>query len=131
MTFGALYGQEQLQGIHIPEAEAQIQREEEEFEASEQEISCFQECLVRMTLLWQHTACCCLYDTAHVSCMSQMHPVVLRLHMYAAVYDMHVIYVCDAIIGVYCYKSNLCSCGQSSGGTFQLSVWSAGLDISH
>ena len=31
---------------------------------------------------------------------------------------------CDAIIGAYCYKSNLCSCGQFSGGTFQLSVCS-------
>ena len=36
--FGAWYGQEQLQEIHSPEAEAQIQREEDEFEASEQEI---------------------------------------------------------------------------------------------
>ena len=35
----ALHGQEQLQGIHIPEAEAQIQREEEEYEASEAEIT--------------------------------------------------------------------------------------------
>ena len=38
MMFGAWYGQEQLQEIHSPEAEAQIQREEDEFEASEQEI---------------------------------------------------------------------------------------------
>ena len=38
MTFGALYGQEQLQAIHIPEVEAQIQRGEEEFKASEQDI---------------------------------------------------------------------------------------------
>ena len=95
MTFGALYGQEQLQGIHIPEAEAQIQREEEEFEASELRSSyqssyqsCYQDCLVRMALLWQHTACCCLYDIAHVSCMSRVHPVLFSLHMYAAVYDM-------------------------------------------
>lgn len=122
-TRDALHGQEQLREIHIPEVQAQFQREEQEIAALEQEI----EQLLSTTF----GGACGTSLAAYGMLLSVRHGTCF-LYVAHESFFKNIAYgcccTCDVITGAHCYKTNLCSCGQS---TFQLFVWPAGVDMSH
>ena len=89
------YGQDQLQLVHIPEAQEQIDSLQKDLVAlREESYERFAQAFLKvcLALLWQHTACSRPNGKALVSCTSPVHPVL---------FSMHVDAVAHAIIAAY------------------------------